>query len=49
MMVWEHTISKVLDCLRMYLVALVIHEGVEASSSKSFVNYNGHKIHSETV
>ena len=48
-MVWEHTLSKVLDCLRMYLVALVIHEGFESTSSKSFVNYKGHKIHSETL
>ena len=48
-MAGDNAVSKVLDCLRMYLVTVVIHEGVEAPSSKSFVNYNGHKIHSETV
>ena len=48
-MAGDNAVSQVLDCLIMYLVALVIHEGVEASSSKSFVNYNGHKIRSETV
>ena len=45
----DNTVSKVLDCLRMYLVAVAFHKGIEASSSKSFVNYNGHKTRSDTV
>ena len=49
MLAGGNAVSKVLDCLRMHLVAVVIHEGVEASSSKSVVNYSGHKIHSDTV
>ena len=48
-MAGDNAVSKVLDCLRTYLVTVVIHKGFEASSSKSVVNYNGHKIHSETV
>ena len=45
----DNTVSKVLDRVRMYLVAVAFHKGIEASSSKSFVNYNGHKMHSHTV
>ena len=45
----DNSVSKVLDRLRMYRVALVIHEGFRTRRFKSFVNYNGHRIQSRHI
>ena len=41
MMIWEHTLSKVLDRLRMYLVTVITHEGFRTALSPTIVIYKG--------
>ena len=37
--IWEHTLAKALDCLRMYLATVVIHNGFRTRCLDSFVIY----------
>ena len=44
MMAGDNSVSNVLDCLRMYLVAVVIHNEFRIRCFNSFVIYNGFGI-----
>ena len=44
MRIWEHTLAKVLDCLRMYVATVVIHNEFRTRCLNSFVIYNGFGI-----